>query len=204
MKLYINPLSPNSRKVDFVARHLELEVERVVIDFANPEHRATLLTINPNGKIPALEDGDMKLWESNAIAPYLCGKVAETSLWPKSNQRYDIMRWMSWQLAHFGPPIDTFAWENMLKGMFGQGAPDEAVLAEAAQRFAQFAQVLDDHLTDRAFVSGDGLTLADAALAAPLTYAEPSKLPLEPYPNILRWRASLDEIPAWKATAPQR
>src|SRR6187200_1860500 len=54
------------------------------------EHKApTFLTINPNGKVPALEDGEMRLWESAAIMAYLADK-AGSDLWPKDARQIDV------------------------------------------------------------------------------------------------------------------
>ena len=80
MKLYTNPLSPNCRKADFVIRHLGLDVERHAVDLSDADALGALRDHNPNAMVPVLIDGETTLWESNAIMPYLCGKVGETSL----------------------------------------------------------------------------------------------------------------------------
>lgn len=203
MKLYINPMSPNSRKVTATAKHLDLDCEIQIIDLANGENKKPeFLAINPNGKLPALEDDGFTLWESNAMMGYLCGKT-DTTLWPKSNARYDILRWMNWELAHWGRWISSYGFETFLKGMLGMGEPDEAKMKEAAGFIARFATVLDDHLGAQDFLVGDSLTIADFAVASHLTYRIPGKLPLDDYKNILAWDARLGEIPAWRDTAPQ-
>lgn len=203
MKLYVNQLSPNSRKVTAVLSHLGLDSETQVIDLASGENRTPeFLAINPNGKIPALSDGDFSLWESNSIMGYLCSKT-DTTLWPKSNARYDITRWMNWELAHWGRWISTYAFETMLKGMFGLGAPDEKVMEEAGKFIAKFGTVLDDHLSNTNFLVGNALTIADFAVASHLTYRVPAKVPLDDFSNILAWETRLNEIPAWRESAPE-
>lgn len=203
MKLYINPLSPNSRKVTAVRNHLGLDTEVQVVDIGKGENRSPeFLAINANGKIPALTDGDLKLWESNAIMGYLCSKK-DTSLWPKSDARYDIIRWMSWELAHWGRWISTYTYETMLKGMFGQGDADPAVVEEAGKFIAKFGKVLDDHLADHKFLTGDEVTIADFAVGSHLSYRVPGKLPLDDFKNITAWEARLNEIPAWRESQPK-
>ena len=49
---------------------------------------------------------------------------------------------------------------------------------------------------------GDRLTVADFCIAAPLTYAVPAKLPLEPFPHIRAWLSALDELESWRASSP--
>ncbi len=203
MKLYINSLSPNSRKVIFVANHLGLECEQKTLDFAKGENRSPeFMAINPNGKLPALTDGEFSLWESNAIMGYLCSKV-DTDLWPKSDARYDISRWMNWELAHWGRWISSYGYETFLKGMFGMGEPDEKKMEEAAGFIERFGGVLDGHLADNSFLVGGNATIADFAVASHLTYRIPAKLPLDDFKNILAWEAKLNDIPAWRDSAPK-
>ena len=203
MQFYTFPASANCRKVAAVAIELGLDLEEKKLDFMNGEHKTPeYLKINPNGKVPTLVDADLKLWESNAIISYLCSKVENTDLWPKSNARYDIMRWMYWELAHWGPACDTFAFENVLKGMIGAGDPDQAVLARATTDFNRYAEVLESHLQGRDYLSGDKPTIGDIAVASHLTYATPAKIPVDDYKRIGAWNSSLNESPGWRDTAP--
>lgn len=204
MKYYYNPASSNCRKVDAVLAHTGLDHERCLVDLGQgAQRRPEFLAINPNGMVPALVDGDVKLWESNAIMGYVCSQ-AKSDLWPTSAARYDILRWMSWELAHFGPAANTVVFERMLKPNIGLGDPDEAKIADGLARFARFGGVLDAQLADRTWVTGDALTIADYAIAADLMYAEPAGLDLTPLPHVMRWRGCLSDLPAWKQTEPRR
>lgn len=202
MKLYVNPISPNSRKVIAVNELLGLDCDVVAVDLAKGENRVPeFLAINPNGKIPALVDNNFTLWESDAIMAYLCSKV-DTELWPASNVRYDIMRWMNWELAHWGRWISAYGYETFLKAMFGLGEPDENVMQEAAGFIQRFGQVLDDHLAQNDYLVGKAPTIADLAVASHLTYRVQAKLPLGKFGNIASWETRLSEIPAWRDSAP--
>ncbi len=203
MDLYVNLLSPNSRKVVAVAEHLGLDVTTHVMDFGNGDLKTPeFLAINPNGKIPALTDGDFKLWESNAIMAYLASKSDNSSLWPKSDARYDIMRWMNWELAHWGRWISTYGFETFLKKMFGMGDADPKVVEEAGGFIQRFGAVLDGHLANNNFLVGDAVTIADFAVASHLGYRIAAGLPLDSFSNILAWEARLNEIPAWRNSTP--
>ena len=104
MKLYGFPHSPNTWKVRAVAAHLGLRLDFEFVDLTKGQSRTpAFLALNPTGRTPALVDGDFKLWESNAIMQYLASRTTN-SLWPdEARARADIMRWQSWQLAHWGP-----------------------------------------------------------------------------------------------------
>ena len=201
MKLYLNKLSPNCRRVSAtVAYNGRDDIEIVNVDFQKGEHkRPAFLAINPNGKVPALTDGDLNLWESNAIMQYIS---SDSSLWPPSKVRYDIARWQFWGLAHLGQATGKITFQRVLKPSFGLGDPDEAVVEAALEEFNRYATVLNGQLEGQDYLVGDSVTLADFSVAASLTYAGPSGLDLSPYPNITAWLARLDEIEAWKDSGP--
>ncbi len=201
MKLYQHPQSHNCRKVLAVLQHLDIECELETVDvFAGATHTPDFFALNPNGKVPVLQDGDAWLWESNAIMARVASET-ENTLWPKTGQRYDILRWMSWELAHFGPAADTIVFENAIKARVGMGVPDPSIVAEQTQKFTTFGAVLDRHLASQKYLSGSSLTLADFAVAAHLTYAKPGGLPLDDFPHVRAWNDRLHEVPAWRETS---
>ena len=202
MDFYFSPLSTNGRKVAFVLNSLGLEANRKPLDFSLGEHRSdAFLAINPNGMVPALVDGDVTLFESNAIMSYLCSKK-DTGLWPTSPARYDILQWMCWQLAHWGPACDAIAVEYVIKPVLFGAEPDPAKVEEGLKSFHRFAAVLETSLGD-GFLVGKELTLADIAIAASLTWADTCKLPLADYPKLFAHHERMNAISEWAATAPR-
>ena len=202
MQFPTNPISPNCRKVDAVARQLGLTLEHKIIDVAKRENRTPeFLALNPNGKVPVLVDGDVVLWESNAIQCYVASKK-ESDLWPKSNLRYDIMRWQAWELAHFGAAARTLVFQRLLKPMLGRGNPDPERCEEAETNFKRFGAVLDGALAGKRFLVNNQLTIADFCVASALTYTEQAQLPVAGLTNVKRWFSALDEQPGWRASNP--
>jgi glutathione S-transferase len=202
MKLYYFE-TPNARKACAVARYLNSPAEFVRIDLTKGEHKApAFLTINPNGKVPALADGEVRLWESAAIMCYLADK-AGSSLWPKETARQiEVIRWLSWDAMHFSRHAGTIFFQRVIKAYFRLGEPDLAAIDEAMGFFRQFAGVLNSHLEGRGSVVGDGLTVADFALASFLPHAHEAKLPLDEFPEIRRWYAQFEQLPAWREPFP--
>ncbi|NVB39150.1 glutathione S-transferase family protein [Pseudenhygromyxa sp. WMMC2535] len=204
MKLYQHPASQNARKIAALIAHTGLEVEFEFVDLTKGEQqKPEFLALNPNGKIPVLVDGDFTLWESNAIMAYLADKSGDTTLWPEGQARYDVMRWLTWDTAHWSPTVNTFVFENMFKVYLGGGEPSAARLGQATKDLGRHGKVLDDQLAARPFVTGDDLTIADLVLAAPLGYAVPAKVPLEDFANIRAWMGRIAELPAWQKTEPK-
>jgi glutathione S-transferase len=204
MKLYLNKLSPNVRRVRLTAAILGLEFDEQSIDFAKGEHKnPEYVALNPNGAVPTLVDGEFVLTESRAIMQYLASKKPESGLLPRDEaMRADVTRWQFWDASHFSPTVGTFTFEKLIKPMMGIGEPDAAKIADALVAFRRWAAVLDKHLTGRKFVVGDALTIADLTLASTLMYAKQTELPLAEFPHIESWFGEIAARDAWKKTNP--
>ncbi len=204
MKLYHFPPSPNSRRVLAVIHHLGLDCELVPVDlFEGEQMRPGFVALNPNHMIPTLVDGDFVLWESNAIMQYLCSKGPANPLWPADPKaQADISRWQSWGLAHFGAACGIYIYERLVKQALGQGDPDPVEIQKGELRFHRFAKVLNGFLGGRAWLCGEGVTLADYSVGAPLCLTAMAGYPIEPYGAIQRWYARIEQLPAWRKSAP--
>jgi glutathione S-transferase len=203
MKLYHNPLSPNVRRVRLTAAVLGIELEEHVVDFAKGEHKsAAYLAINPNGAVPTLVDGDFALTESRAIMQYLASTKPESGLLPRDEkQRIDVTRWQFWDASHFSPALGTIAFEKLMKGMMGLGAPDMAKVEENIKNFRRWAAVLETRLTGRDYVVGTALTIADLTLASSLMYARQAEVPVAEFKNLDAWFKRIAELDGWKRTS---
>jgi glutathione S-transferase len=204
MKLYGFPPSPNTWKVRAVAAHLGLRPDFEFVDLTRGQSRiAEFLALNPTGRTPVLVDGDFTLWESNAIMQYLASRTPN-ALWPNEARiRADIMRWQSWQLAHWSKEgCEPLLFERLVKKIMNLGAPDPAVVAKGTENFHREARVLDAHLAKQSYLVGKEPTLADFSVAAPLFHAQAAELPLAPYLHIRDWFERVSALPAWRETAP--
>jgi glutathione S-transferase len=205
MKLYGFPPSPNTWKVRALAAHLGIPLDLEIVDLTKGGSRTPeFLALNPTGRTPVLVDGDFMLWESNAIMHYLAGQTAN-SLWPDNARiRADIMRWQSWQLAHWGPgACEPLIFERVVKAFLNLGPPDAAIVAKGTDAFNREARVLDVHLSRQRYLVGNDLTLADFSVASPLFHAAKAELPLAPYAHVREWFGRVSALPAWHDTAPK-
>lgn len=199
MKIHAFPITPRAFKALAVAEHLGVPYEFVFCDLGKGDQKTSAFTaINPNQKMPVLEDGGFKLWESNAICQYLASKKPGVLLPLDEQARADVARWMFWESTSWDPAIAIPLFERVVKTWFGLGAPDPLREQEGEAKFHVVAAILNAHLKDRDFVCGK-LSLADFSLAAGLTLADQSRLPLDPYAEIRRWYARMSELPAWSA-----
>ncbi len=205
MKLYGFPPSPRTWQVLAVAAHFGIPLELEFIDLPNgAQRKPEFLAINPTGRVPALVDDDFKLWESTAILQYIAGQKPNT-LWPDDMRtRADIMRWQSWAIAHWDrDACEPLLFERLVKQILNAGPPDEAVVAAATEQFNKCAGILDAHLAKQPYLVGNGLTLADFSVAAPLFYSDRAGLPLAEFPKLREWFGRVSSLTCWKQTAPQ-
>ena len=201
MRLFHNPLSSNGRRVLMTAHILDSPLELVNVALADPADRRRLAEINPNGKVPVLQDGDFILWESCVIMQYLADLTPDQTLYPQdARTRADVNRWMFWASQHFFPAVGVLTFEHIWKAMRGLGAADPRELARGERDVLQFATVLDHHLQGHEWVAGKSCTLADLAIAPAMTYLERGQLPLAQFTHIMRWFKQIEATPAWQET----
>lgn len=212
MRLHHHPVSSNARRAVMTALHLGLvrdeesgvgpRVELSLVDLAKGEQRTpAYLKLNPNGRVPTLEDGSFVLTESHAIMQYLAELTPGQTLYPSETRaRANVNRWLFWNAHHWQPAVSVLGWERVVKKILGRGEPDPKEVARGEMLITQCAVVLDAHLTGREWIAEDRLTLADLAIATPLANLVPAKLPMEPYTNVHAWLARVQELPAWKKT----
>ena len=207
MRLYHHPYSDCSRRAVMTARHLDVPVELVLVDLQKGEQRQPhFLKLNPNHRVPVLEDDGFVLWESHAIMQYLADKAPGQTLYPTEiRARADVNRWLFWCGEHLAPAVGILNREYFIKRMIGLGGPDPAEVKRGEDLVCEFGGVLDAHLASREWMCGSALTLADLALVTPLTgllaATTPEKLPVGPFANVQRWLARVQTLDAWKRTA---
>lgn len=185
--------TPNGIKPLLFAAEHELDVDYRFVDLKKEEQFSPeFLAISPNNKIPAIEDGDLALFESGVILEYLADKHLSFRDDP---DRYAILKWLYWQVGGLGP----MGGQNHF---FREFAPEK--IPFAINRYTgeckRLYGVLDGHLADNEFIGGAGYHIADMAIYPWIWYHDLHHVPLEEYPQVERWFGSLSERPSVKAT----
>jgi glutathione S-transferase len=187
------------RRVLALVKHLGVEAECVEVDLKAGGLKAPdYAVLNPNMKAPTLVDGALVLWEASAIMAHLCIK-AGSDMWPAHNpaEQVEVLRWLSWNDCHWLDAVGPFYFEHVVKATFGIGPPDRESLKPKVPDLVRFAKVLDGHLAGRTHVACGRLTITDFQLASMASYWREAEMPLEAFPNIVRWIEGLMRIPAW-------
>ena len=204
MKLYNANFSPNALRVRAVALELGINLEIIDVDvFKGGTRTEEFLALNPNAKIPVLQDEDFVIWESRAINNYLASKKPEHGLYPDDPKaRAMVDQWSNWQTIHLGPAMQKLSFERFLKGKFGMGDPDQSVIDAEIKNVDQFLAVLETGLEGKDWIAGS-LSVADFALATTFMYREQSDISLDELPNVKNWIEHLEARKSWQdALAP--
>mgnify|MGYP000892633988 FL=1 len=156
----------------------------------DPAYRA----MNPNGRIPTIKDGDVVLWESNAILRYLAARHPQAGLLPATlASRAVVDQWLDWQMVSLGIGL-----RDVMQTRSQAGSPG----AQAAETHVagQFT-LLDARLAGSTHVASDDFTIADiaAGISAHRWLALPIARPA--LPALSRWYDGLRARPAFAAVA---
>ncbi len=183
-----------------LAKHLGINAETVEVDMMSGGLRTPeYLGLNANAKAPTLVDGETVIWESAAIMAYLCVK-AGSDMWPSTNpsEQVEMLRWLTWGDAHWSPAVAPYYFEHIVKPTFNIGLPDPANYENTQSTLDRYASLLDSHMSQRAYVALDRLSIADFCLASIARYWRECHAPLAEYVHITRWLDRLQTIPAWR------
>lgn len=155
---------------------------------------ATYRAKNPNGLIPTIEDGDLILWESNAILRYLAAQYGGETYWPTDPAaRAQGDKWMDWQFGYADAQRDAFV--NLIRKPSDER--DDAAIVRSANESAKQMAILNDALRVSPWLSGNGFGTGDIPMGVyahswfTLDIERPS------LPHVETWYARLRERPAY-------
>ncbi len=165
LQLYSLP-TPNGVKVSIMLEEIGLAYEPHTIDIGqNETWTPEFLSLNPNGKIPAIIDPDgpggepFGLFESGAILVYLADKTGKF-LPQDPARRYETLAWVFFQMAAVGPMFGQLGFFHKFAGReYEDKRPRDRYVAESKRLLG----VLETRLAGREWIMGDEYTIADIA-----------------------------------------
>ena len=177
LKLY-GGVQSRASIVQWYLEELEVPYEFVLLDMQAGEHlQPDYLAINPIGKVPAIVDGDLKLWESGAILLYLAQKYGNLSSAPEELAR--INQWILFANATLGP------------GLFVETKRD--------RELSRFMTALNPILEKQTFLLSDQFTVADVAVGSLLVYGQLMlQLDYLEYPAVRAYIQRIQERPGFQ------
>jgi GSH-dependent disulfide-bond oxidoreductase len=166
IQLYTAP-TPNGQKISIALEEVGLPYEAHFIDiWQNETFTPEFVTLNPNGKIPAIIDPDgpggksYGLFESGAILVYLADKTGK--LMPRDPAlRYETLAWMFFQAAHVGPFFGNLGYFYKYAGT---AIEDKRPMERFANETKRLLRVIETRLEGRRWIMGEEFTAADITM----------------------------------------
>jgi glutathione S-transferase len=189
IRIHRSALSGHCHRVELFSSLLDLPVTLIDVNLRQGEQKTpAFLAMHPFGQVPVMQDGDITLWDSNAILVYLAMRYADEQWLPRDPAgAAAVQAWLSIAagLLAFGPAAARLA--TLFK------APFE--LADVSKRATGLLAVMDKVLEASPFLAGRHPTLADVANYSYVARAPEGKISLAPYPHVRAWLARIEALP---------
>ena len=183
IKVY-GPTTSHAWRTMWIVHELGIPFERMPESLKDAKG-ADMLQVNPNGKAPALVDGDFKLFESMAINLYLAAKYNKGGMLPTSLQEQALcQQWSFWGVAALENQLLTILVDKFVTA---PEKSDRNAVAAAQKSLSRPFAVLNDTLQARDFLLGSTFTVADLNLASICAWTKPIKYDFSLLPNISGW-----------------
>jgi len=180
-------------RVLWIAKEIGLDYEHIPLEIGPAgAQRQDYLAINPNGRLPAIDDGGFILWESLAITLYLAKKHSVGRLYPATlEDEAKAWQWSLWALNEVDRGVNIWSLHAVRLPPENR---DPQMLAAALTVIAAPFRVLDAALTDHAYLLGDNFTVADLNVSAVISRA--LDMDLSATPRLGAWLKRCLERPA--------
>lgn len=203
IKIHGSPFSTATLRAVAVVEEKGLDYEFVNVDMKSGAHKQEpFISLNPFGQVPALEDGDVKLFESRAISQYIAYTYESSGTpltYKDGKQRAELAVWMEVEAHQFDPVASKLAWELVYKGMFGLET-DNAAVEENKAKLAKVLDVYEARLANSKYLAGDSFSLADLHHLPPLHYVMGTQVKqlFDERPHVSAWSKDILARPSWE------
>ena len=185
--------TPNGWKVSIALEEMALPYQVRLIDFAAGEQKADwYVRLNPNGRIPTLEDDGFVVFESGAILIYRAEKTGR--FLPQDVQgRSRVMQWLMFQMSAIGPMMGQ---ANVFLRYFPEKI--QPAIDRYQREVLRLFAVLDRQLASHEYIAGE-YSIADMALWPWVSGHEWSGVSVDEFAHLSRWLALVAARPAVQA-----
>ena len=203
IKLYGVPTSRAGRCI-WALEELGVPFELVPVSFSGDNKKPEYLAVNPNGRVPALDDEGLVLFESLAINLHLARKYdGGKGLWPASaDDQSRAVQWSLWTANELEPHVIGHLLNSR---MLPEAMRDAAKVKAAVEALPKPLAVLNAALAGREHILGGAFTVADLNIAAVLTLGwKMGAFDATAYPNVTAWLERVNARPAAKRASARR
>ncbi len=161
-----------------------VEYEHVPVNFMEESKKVEYLAVNPNGRIPALQDGDITLFESMAINLYLAKTYGGALYHSDPASEAQTWQWSVWVMTE----IESAQMDILAQKFFvPEDKRDPQVIAAAEETLDRPLKVLDATLADNQWLVGGAFSIADLNVSGVMLILKIVKFDYSTYPNVKRW-----------------
>ena len=168
LRIHGRASSSNVQAVMWLVGELGIGHER--LDVGGPfggNQEPGFLAMNPMGRIPVVEDGDVTMFESQAILRYLATRHGGERLWPSDPvARAPVDQWMEWAKVHFQPVLMPKVFWPLMRSAASEG--DRALLAEGTGELKGLMPIAEARIAEHGWLAGPEMSLADITFATQL------------------------------------
>ncbi|MFL5258799.1 MAG: glutathione S-transferase family protein [Hyphomicrobiales bacterium] len=189
--------SINVQKVMWTIGELGLGFDRHTVGGSFGGNRTReFLALNPNGLVPVIRDGEIVMFESNAIVRYLSARYGERRLRPFSPRALAAAeQWMEWQQGAIAPLVSTIFMNKVRKPA---ADCDHQAVNAAVSKLPDALAIADKALADRPWFAGDEFSFGDIVLGCFMWRYSDLDVQEPAFANISRWFDSLKTRPAYR------
>jgi glutathione S-transferase len=194
VKIYGIPKSRANRCL-WMARELGIPFENIPVHFNKTRESPELVAINPNARVPAIDDNGFHLYESMAINLYLARKhgAGKDFVPTSAEDEARTIQWSFWVMTQIEKPLLALLLHDA-----GRQPLDEALLVKVREDLRRPLDVLEGHLSDRDWLLGERFTVANLNVASVMRWARLAQLDLAAWPRIADWLQRSISRPAFK------
>lgn len=191
--------SANVQKVLWTLEELGVRYQREAVGGSFGGNRdADFMAMNPMGLVPVIRDGDVTMFESNAIVRYLAARFGHGTLRPDEHQQLAMAeQWMEWQQNVFAPPVLTIFMNNV------RMTPDKrnaAAVADAEARAVEALKIADAHLARHDWFAGSQFTFGDIVMGCFLYRFMGLDCTKPDVPHVREWLEAIEAREAFRTT----
>ncbi len=195
IRLYDHPLSGNCYKVRLLLSHLGVNYEKIATDIFKGENTAAeFKKLNPNQKIPVIKDGDLVLWESNAILLYLGKRFSPNRYYAEELERFGLItQWLFFGKTTIDPSL---ARARFMTRFVPEEKRDDKALTDIRNAGHSVLEILENHLKKNDFLVGF-YSIADMGCYPYVSVSEEGGVSLSSFPAVRNWCERISSQPGY-------
>ncbi len=180
----------------WAAEEIGLDYDHVPTSFRGDNQKPEFLAVNPNGRIPALVDGELQLFESMAINLYLTKNYGARLLPEGAAGEAKVLQWSVWGISE----IEPLQMQIVVQQFFTpEDKRDAEVVSRATQALARPLGVLNTALGEGQYLLGEEFTIADLNVAGVMDLLMMLQFDFSQWEHVARWLKACQERPSYSS-----